>query len=150
MKNFLKKDKGFTTIDLTIALIIIVVFTVLISSVSYNTYLASIEAKRTATAINYAVEIFEHIGEIRYDETYATYDIFDIEGIPEFEQDTITQDENNNDIVKGSIGTYDIELKIEDYNDADLVKILTLTITFPVSRKDTEKVELQRIKTAEM
>ena len=149
MKNFLKNDKAFTAVDLTIAMFVIVIFAIIISSISYNTYLSSIEAKRTGVALNYAVDIFEHIGEISYIDVDASYDIFDIETITDFEPTEIVQDENENDIIKGTIGTYNLELKIENYNDADLIKILTLTITYPVSRKNTEKIELQRLKIEE-
>lgn len=46
------------------------------------------------------------------------------------------------------IGTYTINLKItKPYND-ETMKLVTLTITYPVSAKKTEKIELQRIKTS--
>ncbi|MCI9365743.1 MAG: hypothetical protein HFJ54_03935 [Clostridia bacterium] len=57
MKINLKNKNGFTTIDLTIALIVVMLFVTIMTSISYNTYLVSTEAKRTAVALNYAVRI---------------------------------------------------------------------------------------------
>ena len=44
-------------------------------------------------------------------------------------------------------GTYDIDLKIEDYFHDDTIKLITLTITYQTSKDNTEKLEMQRIKT---
>lgn len=43
-------------------------------------------------------------------------------------------------------GTYDINLKITDPYKDNKIKLVTLTITYPVSAKRTEKLEMQRIK----
>lgn len=45
------------------------------------------------------------------------------------------------------IGTYNINLKINDPYGDNKLKLITLTITYPVSAKNTEKIELQRLKT---
>lgn len=48
----------------------------------------------------------------------------------------------------GKIGkSYDYELKIEDYYGDDTIKMITLKITYKISAKNTETVELRRIKT---
>lgn len=44
-------------------------------------------------------------------------------------------------------GTYNIDLKIEDYFKDDTIKLVTLTITYQTSKNNTEKLEMQRIKT---
>ena len=66
MKNKGKFEKGFTSIDLSIAMFIIVLFVSLVSSVTYSVYTASTEARRRATSTNYAVTIFEKIGTLSY------------------------------------------------------------------------------------
>lgn len=138
----LKNNKGFTTVDVGLAMIVLVIFVVIMTSISYNVYLSSIEAKRTAVALNYAVDIFEHIGELDYDEvTVEGNKIFDIESIENFEYGDKTAE-----TITGKIGTYNIELKIEDYNGEDVIKIITLKITYPISKNNTEKIEIQRIK----
>lgn len=68
MKTKLKKENGFTSVDITIAMLVIIIFVTILSSVSYSVYSAATEARRTAGAVNYAVDIFECIGELDYDQ----------------------------------------------------------------------------------
>ena len=141
MRTNLKGKKGFTTIDLLMSMMIVVIFASVMASVSYNTYLSSIEAKRTATALNYAVDIFEHIGILNFDEVQVSNDILNIEALSELEYTEV-----GTNIVKAKNGPYNITLGIEDYKNDNKIKIITLTIEYQVSRKNTEKVELQRLK----
>ena len=67
----MKNDKGFTAVDIGLALFVIIIFTVTITSISYSVYLSNTEAKRTAVALNYCVDIFEHIGQLDYSEVNA-------------------------------------------------------------------------------
>lgn len=60
------KEYGFTTVDISVAMLVIIIFVSITSSVMYNVYLSSTEARRTATALNYAVDIFENIGIMDY------------------------------------------------------------------------------------
>ena len=142
----IKNEKGFTAVDIGLAMLVIMIFTVIITSISYNVYLSSTEAKRTAVALNYSVDVFEHIGLLDYDDVTANSgEIFDIEALNGFVQDGATK-VGNTETITGHIGTFNFELKIEDYNGEDIIKILTLKITFPVSRDNTEKIEIQRLK----
>ena len=141
MKINLKKEKGFTTVDVSIAMIVTVLFVTIMSSVMYSVYLASTEARRTATALNYAVDIFEYIGMADFGEVYEDGVLKNIENLD------ITGISSTSEGATGKIGTYDIKVKITDPIGDNLVKLITLTITYPVSAKNTEKIELQRIKT---
>lgn len=146
MKIKLKDKKGFTSVDLTLAMIVVIIFAVIMTSISYNMYLSSTEAKRTAVAVNYAVDIFEHIGELDYSDVNSiSGELFEIESFNNFELNNITGN-NGTETITGTIGTYNIELKIDDYNGQDVIKIINLKITYPVSRKNTEKVEMSRLK----
>lgn len=142
MKINLKKEKGFTTIDVSVAMMIAVVFVAIMSSMLYSVYASSTESKRTAMALNYAVDIFERIGAVAYDDVYE-------EGILRSVQSTNVTGIQSAGTDKGTnakIGTYEINLKIEDeYND-NTIKLITLTIKYPISAKKTETMELQRIK----
>ncbi len=152
MKINLKGKNGFTSIDLTISMLVVIVFVALMSSVSYNVYLASMEARRTATALNYAVDIFEHIGVLNFQEVTTAL----MEDFGDFEETSKTSE-----TVEGSINGYDITLTIQGYGEdnydgtnttldaytsGDYIKVITLTITFKVSSKTTESIEMQRIK----
>lgn len=147
MKINLKDKRGFTTIDLSIAMIVVLIFVVIMTSISYNIYLSSVEAKRTAVALNYAVDIFEHIGALDFGEVTASYEMLQIDSMNELVYKDISSS-NGIDKITGSIGTYDIEIEIEDYRNEGVVKLITLTINYPVSRKNTESIELQRLKVA--
>lgn len=146
MKMNLKNKKGFTTVDLSIAMIVVIIFAIIMTSISYSVYTSSMEAKRTAVALNYAVDIFERIGLADFSEVAATNELLKIDSLKSFEYKGISSNDGI-DTITGSIGTYEINLRIQDYHGGGKLKIITLTITYPVSRKDTETLELQRIKT---
>ena len=68
----LKSENGFTVTDAIIAIMVIVIFAGVISSISYNIYLQSSFIKRNNTATNYIVELFEYAKTIDLsDVTYA-------------------------------------------------------------------------------
>lgn len=144
MNAKIKKDDGFTTVDIGIAMMIVIVFVSIMTSMLYSVYSSSTEAKRTAVALNYAVDIFEEIGKEAY--SNVSEDSI-LRSIKEVNIGTIvSQGEGNGTNAK--IGTYDINLKIVDPYGDNKLKLVTLTITYPVSAKNTEKIELQRLKTA--
>lgn len=148
MKINIKSKKGFTTVDLTIAMIVVLMFVVIMTSISYNVYQTSTEAKRTAVALNYAVDIFEHIGVVDFGEVAASYEILEVESLKALEYTDVSSS-GVTDKVSGKIGTYNIDLTIEDYKGEGVIKIITLKITYPVSKKDTEVIEMQRLKVAQ-
>lgn len=148
MKINLRGKKGFTTVDLSIAMIVIIIFVVIMTSISNSVYSASMEAKRTAVALNYAVDIFEHIGAVDISEVTASKDLLDISSLQNFTYETTTTI-NGIDIITGKIGTYEMRLEIEDYGNDGIVKIITLNITYPVSKNKKENLQLQRIKAIE-
>lgn len=141
MKIDLKNKKGFTTIDVTIALMIILIFTAIMASYSYNVYLSTAEAKRTAVALNYAVDIFEHIGAESFSQVEPSESLLQIDALPTLKVTEVTAD-----TVNAKIGTYDVSVKIENYKDGTKIKIITLTINYKVSRKQEETIDLQRLK----
>lgn len=66
MSTKVKKENGFTTVDIGIAMMIVVIFVSIMASMLYSVYASQTEAKRTAVALNYAVDIFEEIGKTAY------------------------------------------------------------------------------------
>lgn len=64
----LKQNKGIGLADALIAVVILMVFTGVIISVSYNIYLQSNFIKRNEQATNYIVEIFEYAQGQLFDE----------------------------------------------------------------------------------
>ena len=56
----LKDSNGFGLSDTIVAIVIMMLFTALIVSISYNIYLQSTFVKRNDSATNYIVELFEY------------------------------------------------------------------------------------------
>lgn len=145
MKNKLKNSNGFTTVDLATAVIVIMLFSSIFTSFIYNIYLSSTEAKRTATALNYAVDIFEHIGELSQSEvTGNSARILSVESIKGLK---IVGSSDYS--VTAKVGTYDIKLEISNHNNDDRIKRVKLTIDYPVSKNKTESLQLERLKVEE-
>ena len=142
MKINLKSKKGFTTIDVTIAMIVVILFVSIMTSISYNVYLSSIEAKRTAVALNYAVDIFENIGTLSFDEVRPSVELIETESLMSMRKDLII----GTNSIEGTKDSYKIKVQIDDYMSANKVKIITVRIEYAVSKKKTDTVELQRLK----
>ena len=140
----LKDNKGITTVDIGLALIIVVLFATAMTSLFYNAYLSSTEAKRTANGLNYAVDIFENIANQDFS---SVTPISALSGIKEIED--VSESSSQTGSATAKIGTYDITLDIKNYRDTDKIKIITLKIKYPVSRENTETIELQRLKVIE-
>lgn len=140
MRIKLKKEKGFTTIDVSIAMMIAVVFVAIMSSMLYSVYTSSTESKRTAMALNYAVDIFERIGAVSYDNVEPSIILHSLQTA------NVSNLMATSDGMSGEIGTYKINLKIEEQYEDESIKLITLTITYPISAKKTETMKMQRIK----
>ena len=54
-----KSNKGFTIADLAIALIIFILFTGIIGTLFYSSFRLNSQAKISAVATNYAIEILD-------------------------------------------------------------------------------------------
>lgn len=143
METNLKKQRGFTTIDITVAMIVIIIFVSIVASISYSIYSSSTEATRTANALNYAVDIFECIGQLDFDNVTANR----IQSrLPEI---NMTIGTKSGDTTTGTLGKgkgYEYTLTIEDPKGDGYVKLITLEIKYKVSAKNTQSMTLQRVK----
>lgn len=140
-------EKGFTTVDISIAMIVITIFVTIMSSMIYSVYLSSTEAKRTATALNYSVDIFEEIGQETFSNLTPENVLKRLENklkITEIKASSAGEVVN----ATGKIGTYNIKLEMtKPYTDGTIKKF-KLIITYKVSaKKNEEKLELERIRT---
>lgn len=151
-------EKGFTTVDISIAMIVVSMFVTIMASVLYNVYLSSTEAKRTAVALNYAVDIFETVGDKTISFSSITPEEVLTRLANELEIDGITTEETDDEkSATGKIGTskgaYDIKLTMtEPFTKDEIkpIKYFKLTITYNVAaKKEPEKVELERIRVIE-
>lgn len=152
------REKGFTTVDISIAMIVVSMFVTIMASVLYNVYLSSTEAKRTAVALNYAVDIFETVGDKTISFSSITPEEVLTRLANELEIDGITTEETEDEKgATGKIGTskgaYDIKLTMtEPFTKDEIkpIKYFKLIITYNVAaKKEPEKVELERIRVIE-
>jgi len=72
ISNILKKEKGITGIDISLAVLIITIFTGVITTLFYNVYTTSINIERESEATYIAVNILEYANLILYDEILTT------------------------------------------------------------------------------
>ena len=139
------KEKGFTTVDLSIAMMVMVVFVSIMSSLIYSVYMSSTEARRTATALNYGVDIFEEIGQHNFQSLTPATVLTEISNVKV--DDIKSKVEGSKEIVTGKIGTYNLKLEMTKPFLDGTIKHFKLTITYNISAKKTETIELERIRT---
>ncbi len=63
-----KSNKGFALADTIIAIFVLVIFSTLIISISYNIYIVSNFVKRNGQATSYIVEVFEYAKTLNFDD----------------------------------------------------------------------------------
>ncbi len=152
MKN-LKKNNGFTQADIVISIVILMLFTTLVSALFYNSYISSIKSKRHSEATTYLSKIFESTELISYNN--LENEIIDVINKIDSNKLSGTIVENGN--AQTNLSTpYKAEVEIMNYNQIegnadkeDLVKQITVTIKYN-SRKDKEEtITAKRLKTKE-
>lgn len=152
MKN-LKKNNGFTQADIVISIVILMLFTTLVSALFYNSYISSIKSKRHSEATTYLSKIFESTELISYNN--LENEIIDV--INKIDSDKLSGTIVENGNTQANLSTpYKAEVEIMNYNQMegntdkeDLVKQITVTIKYN-SRKDKEEtITAKRLKTKE-
>lgn len=163
IKKILKKQNGFATSDALIAILIIALFTGIIATIIYNIYLSNTSIKRMGAAREYITNIFEYVDKVYYDEvnieSLGNY-INENQTIFDTTKNQINISSNNNDETAQQLGKlddyiYKIDIHIEDYNKTeentdklDLVKQVTVTVTYKLGNKSQE-IKMTRIKPRE-
>lgn len=140
-----KQEKGFTVIDVTIAIIAITVFSTLIVTLIYNNYLENIKLKKETLAMIYITEIFENVGIESY------------ENLENGNYEDVVNNYYNNNIKKlmplDIIGKYKIDLSItEPFNNVEekenIMKKISVTLTYQINDKKYS-CSMERIKIKE-
>lgn len=160
-KNYIRKENGFATSDALIAVLVIVLFSGLIATLTYNIYLANTSTKRISKANGYITDIFEYV-----DKSY--YDDISIENIANYFNNKYYYQENTTtprEDAEVSMGKHEEELttpfkillKVENYypnpnapkeEKLDLVKEITITVKYKLGRREQE-IEISRAKARE-
>lgn len=134
IKTNIKSNSGFTMTDLVVALIIFLIFSGLVVTAFYSSYVVNSKTKITASATNYSIQILEDIDKITYDEVQNGM------------ENTYRQ--------KFSIPDgYSLKMEVTNYNEGndkeDLIKNVKLTIEYKIAG-DTEKIVINKIKVKEL
>jgi len=120
IKNIsVRNQKGMTGIDLSIAILILIIFVTLILTVFSNVYLTTTNSSRKATATNYATQILEYAMTLNYDELETELDDY-VNGFV---------------VAKG----YTPTVTIEKYSEGtpgknDIIKIVEVNIKYKVAK----------------
>lgn len=134
IKTNIKSNSGFTMTDLVVALIIFLIFSGLVVTAFYSSYVVNSKTKITASATNYSIQILEDIDKITYDEVQNGM------------ENTYRQ--------KFSIPDgYSLKMKVTNYNEGNdkeyLIKNVELTIEYKIAG-DNEKIVINKIKVKEL
>ena len=134
IKTNIKSDFGFTMTDLVIAMIIFLIFSGLVVTAFYSSYVVNSKTKITASATNYSIQILEDIDKITYEEVQN--------GMENMYRQKFS-------IPNG----YSLKMEVTNYNEGndkeDLIKNVKLTIEYKIAG-DTEKIVINKIKVKEL
>ena len=144
----IKDEKGFTGSDITVAVIIIMLFMTLIGTIFYNITASHRQLERKTEATYIAIDVMEKLKAQNYNDLI----------VGEYNSNKITDEEYEKNktakILKDAIEEgYSLKVTIKNYNTPeengyDLVKIITVKVEYKVG-KNTENVELKTTVTRE-
>ena len=135
----LKNNKGYTGVDISIAMIIIMIFIPTLFGISYSVQKTSSEVKRKSEAIAIATDIIESAKTVSYnslDNLSAESYISSLE----------TKYSKN--------VSYDINIEVANYYPADVneedrvdqIKTVKVTVTYPIGNK-TKSIDISTVRT---
>lgn len=132
----IKQNKGFTSQDVVISIIIIVIFVSLITTLFYNFYISTSAKNRNAIALNCIIDVIEQAKMLKYDELDQTKI-----------EELLGTLKSNKTIPNG----YEVSVELQKYNELegntdkkDLIKILKVKVQYLVGQK-TEKIEISTL-----
>lgn len=157
--NF-KSNKGYTGADISIALIILLIFIPTIGAIIFNITLANNNTKRKVVAMNFATSILELAKETDYDKLKLeapeeqggfSYKINEKFGINDSQNGEFSlKDENNTSYkVKVTITKYvDTEEYTSNHSSTDekkdLVKTIATEVEYPIGN-ETKKINVSTV-----
>ena len=136
-----KNNNGFVGVDMTIAVFAIIIFSTLIVSLMFNTFLENLKIKKEALATIYLTETLENVGIVNYDD--------------------ITQENIDSGVINlipPDIESYNYTMKIEVLTDSlslsdaqkqtGIVKKVKATISYIIGNKNYQYI-MERAKIKE-
>ena len=123
----LRNNKGITGVDISIALVIIVLFAGIVSTLSYNYVVASRNTNRKAIATNIAITRIEELKQTPYD---------DLIEMDENNPEATKYADTNGELLTSGSGPYEVVTTIEKYRNSnieniqDVIKIVKVTVKY--------------------
>lgn len=156
IKKYIKKENGVATSEAMLAVLIIILFSGLIATMSYNLYIANTSMKRMSKSMGYITDTFEYVDELYYDDVtkenianYFNKKYYYQENTSNPKERAEVKIQENNENIDTP---YKIYIKIENFNQMpgnedklDLVKQITITVNYKVGNRE-QIIELKRIK----
>lgn len=125
----IKEEKGFTGIDMSIAIIAITISTALILALMCHNGLENLKLAKETMAMIYITEIFENIGILDYND--------------------VTETNKSNYIPEKIYDNYEVIVTVNnEIEEQDILKKVTLTLTYKIGNK-TYSCSAERLKAKE-
>lgn len=150
----LRNNEGFTGVDISIAIIIILIFIPTIFGSVYSIQKNSNSVKRESRAVKVASNILEIAKSVGYEDLKFSEGSNYTQALNEnYEQYRSSADDNANCLFKGTDGEYyKIDIKISNYypegieeeDKEDFVKKVNVVVTYTVANKQ-KKVEISTV-----
>lgn len=152
-------ENGFVGADIVVGLAILMMFIALITTIYVNTNHNAMSIQRTARATEIITNVFEKMDSVYYDEIPLCKDVT-LKTEDNVLKATLPNNDNINDLESILAGIniprgYEVNLQVIKYNpesdsetQIDLVKKITITIKYNVSKKQ-EEILMNKIKSRE-
>lgn len=152
--KFIKEQKGFVMSDALLAVLILIMFTGLITSLIYNIVLTSKRIKINSQEIAYITEVFNYAEIIDYEEV-TTQNLIEYINEKEDTKEFLSAGTNSYNLTT----PYKMTIKVDTYEpeDAtfekkDLIKIITVDVECTLAKKtySINMKSLRKIKNVEL
>lgn len=154
LKDTLKKNNGYTGLDLSVSAIVILISISVIATMFYKLYFAGIGMKRNVVATDYAINILETIQATEYSKvTFNDEDIelkYVLDNLLNIKDNNRNSSSIENSKYIANVNNYTITIKIEKYSDReeiktevkdDYIKIITVNIKYNLGKKLNKNVD---------
>ena len=135
----LRDNKGITGVDISVSLIIIVLFVGIISSLLYNFVISSRNIDRKGTATDIAIQVIENIKQMDYEDIREDSNGgITVDYINTYFREKTGNQENKIDVKTG----YDTIINIKNYKEEvgdnslqDVLKIVKVTVSYSIGNR---------------
>jgi hypothetical protein len=137
----LKKNNGFVGVDISVALVILIILVPTITGIIYNINKKNNSIKRHSQASNIAVNVIENAKGIEAEDLDIEKWKTEIEN--EYSQENIKSNSDNIMVLEIDDVLYQVELSVIDYNKTNLeaeenkVKTVKVIVTYKVGGEET-------------